>query len=152
MNGLIDSNEMYGCLKSSRNAASVADNVYQNQNVFKRVLFVCSAGVLRSATAAHTFSTDPYNWNTRSVGSSIEYALNLPTEQILYWADEIYFMEDMHFQSLISLFSEQRLYKYKEKMFIMNVKDIYSYRESILVDELRRIMDNKEYKKVWDDV
>ena len=55
---------------------------------FKRVLCVCSAGILRSATIAWVLSNEPYRCNTRAVGLS-NYALIRVTPQLLQWADEI---------------------------------------------------------------
>lgn len=147
---LIDTNPSYKSLQSTRNREGVAHNQWQNYDTFKRVLFVCSAGILRSATAAHIFSADPYNWNTRTVGSNTEYALNLPTVQMLTWADEIYFMEIEHYHSFIYLFGVDRLDKYSDKMFILNIEDMYGYRDADLVRELRDRIDNKNYTKVED--
>ena len=64
-----------------------ASNQYQGK--YKRVLAVCSGGLLRSPTIAHTLAGDPYNYNTRSVGTNIDYALNLIDQVLLEWADEI---------------------------------------------------------------
>jgi predicted protein tyrosine phosphatase len=147
---LIDKNESYQSLLSTRNREGVADNQWQNYDIFKRVLFVCSAGILRSATAAHIFSADPYNWNTRTVGSNAEYALNLPTVQLLHWADEIYFMEMEHYNSFIYIFGKERLERFNDKMFVMTIADIYSYRDSELVAELKHQIDNKTFRKISD--
>lgn len=147
---LIDTNPAYKSLQSTRNREGVADNQWQNQDVFKRVLFVCSAGILRSATAAAIFSAEPYNWNTRSVGSNVEYALNIPTAQMLVWADEIYFMELEHYHSFLYIFGKERIDKHIDKMAILSVSDIYGYRDSELVRELRDAIDNKTFIRVSD--
>ena len=55
---------------------------------FRRVLCVCSAGILRSATIAWVLSNEPYCCNTRAVGLG-DYALIRVTPQLLQWADEI---------------------------------------------------------------
>jgi predicted protein tyrosine phosphatase len=55
---------------------------------FRRVLCVCSAGILRSATIAWVLSNEPYRCNTRAVGLG-DYALIRVTPQLLQWADEI---------------------------------------------------------------
>ncbi len=49
-----------------RSAMEVSQNPYQGK--YKRVLCVCSAGVLRSATTAVVLSKEPFNFNTRSAG------------------------------------------------------------------------------------
>jgi hypothetical protein len=48
-----------------------ASNKYQGK--YKRVLAVCSGGLLRSPTIAHTLAAEPYNYNTRSVGIDPDY-------------------------------------------------------------------------------
>lgn len=49
------------------NRAFVVGNSAQGR--FRKVLCVCSAGVLRSPTAAWVFSNAPFNCNTRSAGT-----------------------------------------------------------------------------------
>ena len=46
-----------------RNRLSNVNNRFQGN--FKRVLYVCSAGLLRSPTLAEILSQAPYNFNTR---------------------------------------------------------------------------------------
>src|SRR4051812_12492152 len=62
-------------------------NPYQGNG--KKVLCVCSAGLLRSPTIAFVASNPPFNFNTRAVGTSQEYAL-IPIEDVhVAWAEEI---------------------------------------------------------------
>ena len=61
----------------------------KHQGNAKRVLCVCTSGCLRSPTAAVVLSQEPFNYNTRAVGISKDYAL-IPVDSILLeWADEI---------------------------------------------------------------
>jgi hypothetical protein len=59
------------------------------------ILFVCSAGLLRSATAANIFAKR--GWNTRSCGS-MDYALIPISVNLIYWADKIYFMSKVNLE------------------------------------------------------
>lgn len=60
-----------------------------NQGSFKKVLCVCSAGLLRSPTAARILSMPPFNFNTRAVGLDFGHAL-IPLEGVhLHWADVV---------------------------------------------------------------
>ena len=59
------------------------------QGAFKKVLCVCSMGLLRSPTAALVLSMPPFNFNTRSVGIDQELALIPVSQQLISWADEI---------------------------------------------------------------
>lgn len=61
----------------------------EGQGKAKRVLCVCSAGLLRSPTMAVILSQAPYHYNTRAVGLVKEFAL-IPIDKVLLeWADEI---------------------------------------------------------------
>lgn len=61
-------------------------NPYQGND--ERVLFVCSAGILRSATAARIYAR---KYNTRAAGSK-PYALIPVTQELVLWADRIVFV------------------------------------------------------------
>ncbi len=68
-----------------------AGNPYQGG--YKKVLCVCSAGLLRSPTAAVVLAQDPFNYNTRAVGTDKGHAF-MPLETVhLTWADEIVCMD-----------------------------------------------------------
>ena len=56
-----------------RNRLGNVSNGFQGK--FRRVLCVCSAGLLRSPTLAEILSQPPYNFNTRAVGIAKEFAL-----------------------------------------------------------------------------
>ena len=58
---------------STFNKLANTRNPYQGTS--KRVLCVCSAGLLRSPTIAWILSNPPFNFNTRAAGVSLEYVL-----------------------------------------------------------------------------
>jgi predicted protein tyrosine phosphatase len=123
---------------SLMNKLATSKNSFQGD--YKRVLFVCSAGLLRSATAAHVFSAEPYNWNTRTVGTSTEFALNEVTHVLIYWADEIFVMEKYHLDAIRDAWPE--VYEaHKEKFHILDVPDMFPYREPELVTMLKYQME-----------
>jgi len=64
--------------------------IYSNsfQKDGKKVLAVCSSGMLRSPTIAYVLSGEPWNYNVRTAGT-YEIALDPVTEELLNWADEI---------------------------------------------------------------
>lgn len=77
--------------KVTRNRLGNASNGYQGH--FKKVLCVCSAGVLRSPTLAEVLTREPFNFNTRAVGLDQEFAL-VPIDLVhIAWADEICVMD-----------------------------------------------------------
>lgn len=63
--------------KILRNESGVVHNPYQGKD--KKVLFVCSAGILRSATAARIYGR---KYNTRCAGTGLDYALIPPHRAI----------------------------------------------------------------------
>ncbi len=111
-----------------RTALEVSHNQYQGE--YKRVLCVCSAGVLRSATTALVLSQEPFNYNTRSAG--VEYYALIPvTEVLLAWADEIVCMTEEH---------KIRLKVLTEKPIkCLNIPDSYEYRNE---DMMKMIKEN----------
>ncbi len=82
----------------------VSQNPYQGD--YKRVLCVCSAGVLRSATTAVVLSQEPFNYNTRSAGVE-HYALTPITLPLLFWADEIVCMTKEHEMKIKALLEDK---------------------------------------------
>lgn len=125
----------YPHLLGTHNQLANCHNRYQGRT--PKVLFLCSAGLLRSATAAHIFSSEPYNWNTRTAGVAIEYALNPVNEALLEWADEVYVMENEHLVSLASIFGDSFIDEYQNKVTVLNVPDSFAYRDPELVKFLK---------------
>lgn len=64
----------------------VINNPYQGTD--KKVLFVCSAGILRSATAARLYAK---RFNTRCCGT-MDCALIPISPTLILWADEVVFV------------------------------------------------------------
>lgn len=102
-------------------------NPYQGKR--KKVLCVCSAGLLRSPTIAHVLAAD-YTFNTRSCGVGLDYALIPIDPVLLHWADEIVCAEDWHKKHVIREYSEH----VKDKLVhALDVPDNYEYRDPNLV-------------------
>lgn len=71
------------------------DNPFQGND--KKVVFVCSAGLLRSATAARIYAR---KYNTRAAGSA-PYALVPLSTNLIVWADEIVFVNKENYQEVL---------------------------------------------------
>lgn len=112
----------------TRSALQIADNPHQHSHKYKRVLCVCSAGVLRSATAAVVLSQDPYNFNTRSAGCH-SYALVPINAALEKWADEIVCMTQDH-KSIVSTIT-------KKPVICLNIPDNFAYRDPQLIDLIK---------------
>ena len=102
----------------------VSKNPYQGE--YKRVLCCCSAGVLRSPTAAEVIS-QKFGHNTRSCGVDVGHAL-IPIEDVLVgWADEIVCMTQNHANIIKKTFNP------KVPIIVLNVPDEYGFRDPYLV-------------------
>jgi predicted protein tyrosine phosphatase len=95
-------------------------NPYQGKT--KKVLCVCSAGLLRSPTAANVLHRE-YGYNTRAVGV-FDYALIILDDVHCYWADEIVVVD----KDLASYIPE----KFQDIVTILDIPDTYSYMDKEL--------------------
>lgn len=110
----------------------VAHNPYQGE--FRRVLCVCSGGILRSPTLAWILSNAPYNCNTRAAGSE-PYAL-VPVDQILLdWAHTIVFVNEENRDKVVSRF------RIGDNALTLSVPDSFGYRDPELVRLLTAAVD-----------
>jgi len=121
-----------------RNQMGVIFNSYQGST--KKVLTVCSAGCLRSPTAAHILSSDPFNFNTRCAGTSTEYAIVPVTEALIVWADVILVMDEQqqrHINDMQNVLATEasNMFNYDYKQVInLDIDDNYGYRDPQLVE------------------
>lgn len=99
-------------------------NPYQGDT--KKVLCLCSAGLLRSPTAAVVLSQEPFNFNTRAAGVH-DYALVRVDEVLLEWADEIVVMEAF----LLSAIKDKL--PLNKPVIVLGIKDQYAYRDKELM-------------------
>lgn len=122
----------------NRNQLGVVFNAYQGNH--KKVLCVCSAGCLRSPTAAHILSSPPFNFNTRAVGLSREYAIIPISDALLMWADVVLVMDSDQQKQVndmqMALFNQMddSMHDYNFKQVInLGIEDDYNYRDPQLV-------------------
>lgn len=124
----------------SRNRLANIQNPYQGD--FRKVLCVCSAGLLRSPTVAWVLSNAPYNCNTRAVGTSQEYAL-IPIDIVhLMWADCVIVMDENQERIVRDLYSAYNP-AIEPEIYTLDIPDAYSYRDPVLItlieQELARV-------------
>lgn len=97
------------------------------QGLYKKVLCVCSAGLLRSPTIAYVLSQEPFNYNTRAVGIH-DYAL-IPLDDVhLHWADEIVCVESEHGAMVKSRLGDRKI-----PVINLAIPDEYEYRNPTLI-------------------
>src|SRR4249919_2063567 len=109
---------------STFNRLANCRNHYQTDA--KRVLCVCSAGLLRSPTTANVLHQE-YGFNTRAAGIVAEYAL-IPVDDVLAtWADEIVAVEESVAERIRELFPE-----YADKIVTLAIPDQHEWNHTDL--------------------
>ncbi len=89
-------------------------------------VFVCSAGMLRSATGAKAFAAR--GCNTRSCGTH-DFALIPLSANLIAWADAIYFAHAENWAKALGVFAVNGdlLAMLQDKSQVCQVPDIYDY-------------------------
>lgn len=111
---------------------------HPSQGEFKRVLCVCTGGLLRSPTAAWVLSNPPYNFNTRSCGTSEEFALIYLDRYLIEWADEIVCMNENHYHVVLGIFEDIKVSK---PVKVLKIENDYYYRDPALVQLIKERYD-----------
>lgn len=102
-----------------------------NQTDAKRLLFVCSVGMLRSPTAQMVATGMGYN--ARACGSSEKIALIPLSCNLINWADKIIFMSRENFdQAMINFKAVDYDTDIAEKSIVWSVPDVYIWGDSTL--------------------
>lgn len=114
---------------------------HPSQGEFKKVLCICSGGLLRSPTAAYVLSQEPFNFNTRSAGIIPKYALIQVDDLLISWADEIVCMDKKHEKLLNSNFIVG-----DKTVICLGLSDDYTYRDPELIKEIKERY-VREYEK-----
>ncbi|HET8689257.1 MAG TPA: hypothetical protein VFM18_21810 [Methanosarcina sp.] len=107
--------------KDRQNALWNCKNPHQGD--FKKVLCVCSAGLLRSPTIAYVLANKGFN--TRAVGV-FDYALIQVDPVLIEWADIIVFASQEHHHAVME-------YVEDKKKFVLDIPDMYEFRNPELV-------------------
>jgi predicted protein tyrosine phosphatase len=129
--------------KSTRNQLGNCHNHYQGLE--KRVLCVCSAGLLRSPTMAYVLQKE-YGYNTRACGSDANFALIPISEVLVEWADEIVFVNESNMLEAVQAEANgDTLEMLRQKSFHLNIEDSYNRLDPELIDLI--LQQYKEYNK-----
>jgi len=113
------------------------------QGSYVRALFVCTAGMLRSPTAAAIACG--MGWNTRSCGTDRNALINL-SEQLINWADKIYFVNSENYETAKLQFSPDIgianwvLPALEQKSVVWNIPDEYVYMDPELVKQIQELL------------
>jgi predicted protein tyrosine phosphatase len=112
-----------------------AGNPYQGTD--KKVLFVCSMGILRSATAARLYAG---KYNTRAAGTWGD-ALIPITNMLLAWANEIVFVNKENYEQAVGEFGED-IFKMKPTR-VLDIPDDHPHMHPELIKAF-----NQQYEPV----
>ena len=114
------------------------DNPYQGST--KRLLFVCSAGLLRSPTGATVGAK--MGFNTRSCGSNYRYALVPISANLVYWANTIYFLNmDNYTDTLGNFYLEKAITtELNSKKVVLEIEDEFNYMDPKLVAQFEKLL------------
>lgn len=123
--------------RSSYNRLSNVRNPYQGEA--KRVLCVCSAGLLRSPTLAEVLVKE-YGHNTRACGSSSEYALIPIDDALIRWADEVVFVNEENYAQAQHFYKDDLANK---KVIVLDIEDSFPFRDARLQAALKASYDAK---------
>lgn len=105
------------------------DNPYQGTD--KRLLFVCSAGILRSATGANLYAKKGFN--TRNCGTHA-YALIPLSANLIMWADKIIFVNKENYLTATDVFKASEVFApLYDKSVVLNIPDDYEYNNPELI-------------------
>lgn len=113
---------------SKRNRLWNVDNKFQKIDDYPRLLTVCSAGVLRSPTAAFVLANSPFNYNTRACGLDHNFAL-IPFDEVLAtWADKIVVM-NLSQKRIVNEFLQKWELSGMKLVLDFDIPDDYDYRD-----------------------
>ena len=115
-------------IKGKRNQLANVGNRFQTQA--KKVVVVCSAGLLRSPTAANVLHSK-VGFNTRAVGADKEFALIPLTQALIWWADEIVFV---NYDAFLLLDQEEKdeIESVAVKVIILKIEDDFDWMDADL--------------------
>ena len=109
------------------NSKSPYNNQFQGGDT--RVLFICSAGLLRSATAARIYAK---KYNTRAAGSA-PYALIPVSHELLLWADEVVFVSEENYLATKIKFDLDEIKARGTVITILNIPDHFDHMDEDLI-------------------
>lgn len=118
------------------------DNRHQRQDIYRRTLCVCTAGLLRSPSLAWVLSNPPYNRNTRAAGSESTYALIPVDEALIVWADEIVYANPINAGQVQAKFEVS-----SNSVYILDLPDRFVYRDPILISIIRKELERVGFPK-----
>lgn len=116
----------------------VVHNPFQGKD--KKVVFVCSMGILRSATGARIYA---HKYNTRSAGTWNEALIPL-TATLLEWSNEVVFVNKHNYEQVKQYYVEELIdidQRYNIK--VLDIPDNYNHMHPELIKAF-----NDQYEEI----
>lgn len=126
-------------IKGKKSQLANVGNRFQTKA--KKVLCVCSAGLLRSPSLANCLHTK-YGFNTRAVGADKEFALILITQALIWWSDEIVFV-NYEAYAMLSQEEKDEIEDVGVTKTILNIEDDFDWMDEKLCSSLLEQYDAK---------
>ena len=111
------------------------------QGPTRKVLCVCSAGLLRSPTVANWLHKE-HGYNTRACGASEEYALIKLDQVLATWADEIVCVEPAIYDMIAPQLIE---WKYVGLVNVLRLPDKFEWNSPELIEEIAKQYQHGDY-------
>lgn len=127
-------------IKGTRNQLHNISNEYQGNT--KKVLTVCSAGLLRSATLQNLLIKE-YGYNVRNCGTEESYALIPISQALVLWADEIVFVSKQNYDVVKREIENLDIVS---KCKVLDIPDMYGFNDPELIKICR-----EQYSAISDD-
>jgi predicted protein tyrosine phosphatase len=119
-------------IRGTKNQLFNINNGFQGDT--KKVLTVCSAGLLRSATLQN-FLIREYGYNVRNCGTEESYALIPISDALCLWADEIIFVNEENYNMVKNDLKELGIEK--ESIKILDIPDMYNFNDPKLIEIIK---------------
>lgn len=107
----------------------VVRNPYQGKD--KKVVFVCSMGILRSATGARLYAS---KYNTRTAGTYPDALIPL-TPVLTAWADELVFVNKENYEMFAAPLDDKLLETLNIR--VLNIPDCYEHMHPKLIESFK---------------
>ena len=115
--------------KSPMNAIrNASNNAFQGKQ--KKVLTVCSAGLMRSPTLAYVLQKE-LGYNTRSCGAALDFCLAPISKALVAWADEIVFVDQFAYDYM-SQEDHEFILGWGVEVTVLDIPDEYPWMDESL--------------------
>ena len=110
--------------------AGVVNNPYQGTD--RKVVFVCSMGILRSATGARLYA---HKYNTRTAGTWDDALVTL-TDKLILWANQLVFVNQENYTQALRKWEndEDMVLTIQDKAVVLNIPDNFEHMHPELIN------------------